>query len=282
METKAEENRVTHASRSQAAVQRGRRTSRSVRYLFDAWPEIVARMRGAESRILLLDFDGTLVGLRRRPDDVRLSGRAKKILQQLVGIEKLSVAIVSGRAFRTIEALIGVDGIGYVGLHGAEWNGKSIILSKAARRAIGNAKKAAQTELRTLRGIWIEEKGLSFAVHYRGARRASVEAADRILRRIVTPMQGTLRILNGDKVWEVLPREIPGKGAAVRELLAESPAGTVAMYFGDDETDEEAFAALPGHVTVKVGSGLKTRASYRVSGPAEVLQFLTRLEKQLR
>jgi trehalose-phosphatase len=79
----------------------------------------------------------------------------------------------------------------------------------------------------------------------------------------------------------VLPREFPGKGVAVLELLARLPEKKIAIYFGDDETDEEAFSVLPGQITVNVGSGVNSHASFYVQSPSEVLQFLARLEKQL-
>ena len=50
------------------------------------------------------------------------------------------------------------------------------------------------------------------------------------------------------------------------------------VYFGDDQTDEDAFAALPEAITLKVGVG-ETRAQYRVEGPDDVRTFLQWLER---
>lgn len=249
--------------------------------MFDAWPEIIARLRGAESRALLLDFDGTLAKLQPRPGDVLLTERAKRILKRLAMDDSVFVAVVSGRGIQSLKALIGVEGIHYIGLHGAERDGKSRVLRKTARQKLLRAKRDARSKMEPLFGVWIEEKGLSFAVHYRAARPASVQAAALILRNILAPMRDTLRVLNGDKVWEVVPEQVPGKGAAVRELLQGLTDKTVAMYFGDDETDEEAFAALPGQITVRVGRVHGTRANYYVRSPGEVLRFLFLLEKGL-
>ena len=233
------------------------------------------------SRLLLLDFDGTLVGLRRHPDDVRFSERGRKILRQLVGHKNLTVAVVSGRELEKIQTLVGVEGIRYVGLHGAERAGETTVPSIAARQMVEAALKAAQADLAGLRGIEIEDKHLSFAVHYRGARQPATEAASRVVGDIVATSNDKLRILSGKKVWEVLPREFPGKGVAVLELLARLPEKKIAIYFGDDETDEEAFSVLPGQITVNVGSGVNSHASFYVQSPSEVLQFLARLEKEL-
>jgi len=279
--TNAQEKSVDDSSPALVIVPRKRRSTQDLRRLSSAWPEVIARIREADQRLLLLDFDGTLVGLRRHPDDVRFSERGRKILRQLVGHENLTVAVVSGRELEKIQTLVGVEGIRYVGLHGAERAGETTVPSIAARQMVEAALKAAQTGLAGLRGIEIEDKHLSFAVHYRGARQPTTEAASRVVGDIVATSNDKLRILSGKKVWEVLPREFPGKGVAVLELLARLPEKKIAIYFGDDETDEEAFSVLPGQITVNVGSGVNSHASFYVQSPSEVLQFLVRLEKEL-
>lgn len=257
------------------------KANHGARHLFRAWPDIIARLKNNESRALLLDFDGTLVRLRRRPEEARLSERGKRILKRLVTSKRLFVAVVSGRKRKTLETMVGVEGIRYIGLHGAERGAEPVILSKTAGRDLVRAQQGIRSGVQALPGIWIEEKKLSFAVHYRGAHRASLTEADRVIRQIVAPMRNTLRVLNGNKVWEVMPQEIPGKGAAVRQLLEDLPASTIAMYFGDDQTDEEAFANLPGQITVKVGGNRNTRARYYLRSPSEVVRCLLRLEREL-
>jgi trehalose 6-phosphate phosphatase len=243
---------------------------------------VIARLRKAESRALLLDFDGTLARLQPRPDDVLLAAGARKILRRLAMSKDLFVAVVSGRRLGTLQTMIGVEGIHHVGLHGSERAGKSTVLGKRSRQDLLRAKRDARSKMDALPGVWIEEKGLSFAVHYRGARPAIALAADLILREILAPTRDTLRILQGDKVWEVVPREVPGKGVAVRELLQGLPEKTAVMYVGDDDTDEEAFTVLPGQITVRVGKANGTRANFYVRGPSEVLRFLVLLERDLQ
>jgi trehalose 6-phosphate phosphatase len=252
-----------------------------VHNLAGAWPEVIARIRDAEHRLLLLDFDGTLVRLRRHPDDVRFSARGRKILQRLAGHANLTIAVVSGRELEKIQSLVGVEGLRYVGLHGAERAGETTVPSIAARQMVEAALKTAQTGLAGLRGIEIEDKRLSFAVHYRGARPPAIETASRVVADIAAASNDKLRILCGKKVWELLPREFPGKGFAVLELFARLPENKIAIYFGDDETDEEAFSVLPGQITVNVGGAGNTHASFYVRSPSDVLNFLSRLEKEL-
>jgi trehalose 6-phosphate phosphatase len=174
-----------------------------------------------------------------------------------------------------------MEKVHYVGLHGAECEDKSVDMSKESSRALSDARRAAKKQLQKYLGIWIEDKGLSFAVHYWKAKPATVRAAKLALNQILAPLPGTLHILNGNKVWEVMPKEIPGKGVAVRALLNGLPENTLGIYVGDDVTDETAFATLNDQITVKVGKMPGTQAHFYVRDPAEVQRFLTHLETLL-
>jgi trehalose 6-phosphate phosphatase len=132
-----------------------------------------------------------------------------------------------------------------------------------------------------MRGMRIEDKGMSFAVHYREASPPVARAAKSCLLDVVEPLQETLRVLDGAMVWEVLPNEIRGKGGAVLDLLSEFPRGTPAIYIGDDGTDETAFCALGDQITIRVGKPQGSAAKYYVRDPGEVIRFLLRLEADL-
>jgi trehalose 6-phosphate phosphatase len=74
----------------------------------------------------------------------------------------------------------------------------------------------------------------------------------------------------------VVPRDIGGKGSAVRSLLdTKVEHNQRAIYIGDDVTDEDAFFALRNDgVTVRVGALQRSWAQYRVNGPADVVAVL--------
>jgi trehalose-phosphatase len=190
-------------------------------------------------------------------------------------------AVVSGRRIKDLQTLIDVNGIRHFGLHGAEQPGKKTELSKIARHALTTAKREARLRLAALPGIWIEDKNFSFAVHYRGASPATVQAANEMLLQLLAPLRHSLHILNGAKVWEVLPRDIRGKGAVVAALRQQMPPAILSIYIGDDDTDELAFAALTNQITVRVGRKRGTHARFYARNPASVLAFLLRLEKEL-
>jgi trehalose-phosphatase len=250
-------------------------------HLFRNWRSLKTRLDATKTCALFLDLDGTLVPLRPRPADVQLSRQTRRILKLLQGHTHLHLAFVSGRQLKVLRSIIGMDQVHYVGLHGAECEDKSLDMSKESVRALSAAKRAVKKQLHKYPGIWIEDKGLSFGVHYWRAKPATVRAAKLALNQILVPMPGNLHILNGKKVWEVMPKEIPGKGVAVRALLNRLPENTLGIYVGDDVTDETAFAALNDQITVKVGKMPGTQAHFYLRDPAEVQRFLTHLETLL-
>jgi trehalose 6-phosphate phosphatase len=250
-------------------------------YVFGAWKEIGARIKGAKALALLLDFDGTLVKIQRQPDTVRVPTQTKQLLAQLARHSKVFVAIVSGRRRLDLQRRIGISALHYIGLHGAEEAGRKTKVSKEALRDLALAKARAQEQIGAMPRMRIEDKGLSFAVHYRGAKPTIARAARRLLLELVAPFGHTLKVLTGAMVWEVLPVEIRGKGVAARDLLNQFPAGTQGIYIGDDGTDESAFRELQDQITIRVGKTKESYAQCYLRNPGEVIRFLLRLESEL-
>lgn len=251
------------------------------RSAFREWPRIRKRLRAAKHLAFFLDFDGTLVNLRRRPGDVRMSREARLVLKRLAAHANVRVVIVSGRNLRNVRGLVAVKGLRYFGVHGGERQGKPAVLSTRSRVALEGAKRSARKQLEAIRGVWVQDKGLSFAIHYRDADSGATHTAAMALASLLDPWGDALHTLNGSRVWEVLPREIPGKFTAVEDVLGERRSATAVVYIGNDGTDEVAFAALPDQITVRVGREPHTRARYFVRTPAEVLRLLARMEKEL-
>ncbi|HKO04904.1 MAG TPA: trehalose-phosphatase [Candidatus Acidoferrales bacterium] len=252
------------------------------RHALLAWPEIGRRLAGSGAKAVFLDFDGTLARLRRRPWQVRCPARVKRLLTRLVRHRNLWLVVVSGRRSQNLRELIGVAGIHYLGAYGAELGSRPPEISLRTRRALAGAKRGLTAQFASLPGIWIEDKGLGLAIHCRAARSASLRQAAAALRGALLEARGALRLIAGTKIWELLPREFAGKGAAVRAVMDKLPPGTPGVYIGDDAADESAFAALPGGITVRVGRARNTRARYFLRSPAEVAEFLARLEEALQ
>ena len=69
------------------------RAGRAVaRHLFDCWPQVARTIRSAKRLALFMDFDGTLVALRRRPSDVKpLDLSLRRVLRWLAGHKRLDL-----------------------------------------------------------------------------------------------------------------------------------------------------------------------------------------------
>ena len=248
--------------------------------MFEDWPQACARLKAAEHLALFLDFDGTLAPLEARPEDVWLDSGTRRVLGRLARHRQVTLWIISGRRRADARRRVGVRGIHYAGLHGWERDGKTS-LPRRVRRVLTEAKRQLATRLETLPGAWIEEKGLSFTFHYRGASNGTFRRARREVRKLSERFRPDLRVLPGKKVWEVLPAEVLGKGAAVLALVAQLPQPALAVYVGDDASDESAFRALPDGLTVRVGRGRSTQARFRLRNPDEVLEFLERVDAEI-
>jgi trehalose-phosphatase len=251
---------------------------RPASYAARAWPEICARLGRARRVSILLDFDGTLVRLERRPEDVRVPGSVGDALNRLIGAKNVRVAIVSGRRVAELREFLPFEGLRYYGVHGIESDGGQVITpGPETLAALRSARRLVLVEVGRLPGISIEDKGLGFAVHYRLATQRIKNIAGVRLRAIMAPWSKRLHLLAGKKVWEVLPLEVTGKSVAVKHSRAGKWRRALVVYIGDDRSDEEAFRHLPDAITIRVGAKLHTAARYYLKGPVEVVRFLARL-----
>jgi trehalose 6-phosphate phosphatase len=248
---------------------------------FRNWAKIRDRLRKAKRWAFFLDFDGTLVDLEDRPGDVRMPRGAKLILRHLAAHAETQVVIVSGRTRRNVRELVAVGQLHYFGVHGGDREGRSLKLGAKSKLALDGVKRSARRRLKSIPGVWVQDKRLSVAIHYRDADSLEARTAGVTLADLLEPWKGSLHLLNGSRVWEILPREIPGKFTVVGELLGENRSDCAVVYVGNDGTDEVAFAALPDAITVRVGREPETHARYFVRTPAEVLRLLARMEREL-
>lgn len=179
-------------------------------HLLSRWARVARRLRAAKRLALFLDFDGTLHPLRRRPEAVVLDRSTRRLLARLSARRRVTLCVISGRRRDDLRKRVGVPGLVYLGLHGWE-GGSGMRASARLRAAVKRVRQRLERRLRNLPGIWVEDKTLSVVVHYRAAREAVGRRARSIVRDAVRPDRSELRVLAGKKVWELLPREVPGR-----------------------------------------------------------------------
>jgi len=249
-------------------------------HLFNRWSEIAGRIGRARAVRLFLDFDGTLVAIRRSPEGVTFSRRMRQVLDRVSSHRRVTAVIVSGRRRGALRRFVQLPRVQYWGLYGWE-RGPAPRLSRAAVWELSRVRASLVAGLRDRPGVRVEDKRMSVSVHTRGASRRQRRQAHDLLASTLRPCSH-LYVLPGSQVWDVLPRQIPGKGAAIRDAVRRLRSPFLPIYIGDDTTDEPAFALLDRGITVKVGgSGRDTRARYWLASPAEVRGFIERLEGEL-
>jgi len=258
-----------------------------VDYLFDWIEKILTRLKSAQSIFFFLDYDGTLTPIVPHPEQAILSEKTKTLLLALKRNPKFLLAIVSGRSLKDIRNLVGLKNIYYVGNHGLEIfmprRGIKQIISEEIFQGLSRIRKRLNHLLKDVDGIYIEDKGCILAIHYRNVDPGWVPSILKILAQEVKESVVPFSLSSGKKVFEIRPRSFVNKGTAVSEILrGMGPNGTLPVYIGDDQTDEDAFNALKRKgMTIVVGVPSNSLAHYNLKDPSEVHEFLKIVQKEL-
>ncbi len=236
---------------------------------------------------ILLDFDGTLAEIVSDPAAARVDPAARMALGRLAG--RLPLAIVSGRALDDVRSLIGLEHLTYFGSHGRQVSfadGTGSKIRGGNQSAIDSIADQLGELAQKYSGARLEQKPLAVVLHYRNL--ADPESGFELAGEIeaLAREHDGLRMLAGRKIFEFVPADGGGKGAAVdqyRRYLAErSIAIHLPIYLGDDVTDEDAFARVEGNgIGVLVaGRARPTGASHRVPGVGAVAALLTLIARR--
>lgn len=243
--------------------------------------ELIKKYRNATNKLILLDYDGTLVGFSPLPENAIPSEKLLAVLIKLIEKPHTKVVIISGRGHRDIDKFLGHLPIDIIAEHGAmvKENGvwkkqlidtglwKNIVLPILDRITL------------TCPNSFVEEKLFSLSWHYRNTELQSGHAHSRALIYILenTIHSYNLKILDGNKVVEIMTKEI-GKGKAVKNLIKQNNYDYI-LSIGDDKTDEEMFEFFLNNAnadTIKVGNG-STCAKYKLDDVSKVISLLEQL-----
>jgi trehalose-phosphatase len=253
--------------------------------LWTSLAEIAGRLTHAGSIAVASDFDGTLTPIAEHPDAAVMTPRARRALEELVGLPRTSVAVLSGRALEDLRRVLGVDGVHLAGAAGLE----TLDITGHHERHVSpgseipvELRRDLEEWCRRFPGAWLEDKGPSFALHYRALPVPLHGAFAAGVRRRVEARPGRVRLVPGRKVLEVLPAVAWDKAAALAAWLSglEEP---LPFFLGDDTVDEPVHAAVRerGGVTVAVGRRA-SRAEYGLPDPAQAVWFLDWLAHEWR
>jgi trehalose 6-phosphate phosphatase len=250
--------------------------------LNDEIERFFGRLSNADSRLLLLDFDGTLSPFKKERARAFPYRGVENRLEKLLSSKSTAVMIVSGRAIKDLKPLLRLKKYPELwGSHGWEHLDKSGVYRIMERKeshieGLNEARNFIRNNGLTK---YMEDKPVSIAIHFRGVREDKVLD---IRKKIIHNWNGLA--IRYQLVWEDfdggLELRIPGfdKGLVVENIIKRLPAGTIAAYLGDDATDEDAFRVLP-----ETALGVLVRAEFRetaaktwIKPPGELLAFLDR------
>src|ERR1039458_5445195 len=144
-------------------------------YLLSRASRAILKRLAQERTLCAFHFDGTLWPIVEHPGQAVMSGKTRSLLGRLAAL--YPCVIVSGRGRADLLGMLrGVKVAGRTGNHGAETEATT----RKPQRRLERWKASLELELGALPGVWVEDKGLSLAVHYRQSPQET-EARRRIL-----------------------------------------------------------------------------------------------------
>jgi trehalose 6-phosphate synthase/phosphatase len=244
--------------------------------------EFTAAYRSAPRRLLVLDYDGTLVGLQPRPEAAAPDDELRRLLCKLASDPANEVVIASGRRCADLDRWLGaIPRLFLAAEHGAicrtadaAWQSRNAGSSDWK----ANVRPILEHYVERVPGSLIEEKDFALVWHY---RTAEAEFGDWTAGELTAMLEGMLaetelNVYRGHKIVEIKP-VWANKGALVRDLLTVRHDLPFIVAIGDDRTDEDMFAELPDTAwTVRVGPGA-SKARFCLRDSAAVIGVLREL-----
>lgn len=258
---------------------------------------------------LFLDYGGTLVangsGRRARPEP-----HVRRKLARLCRSDAFSVYVMSSRSVHELRDLLGVPGLGLIGQGGLEiWEDggplEHPVDIKYVEQLLHHLELDAHRCLGECPGVSVENKGFSLRLDTTTSELPVAREATHCFETLVRALDTSrhLEVFYGDSVMEA---RLAGwhKGHAIEHVLRSAEEDTLALYIGDDVTDEDAFESVttwdtggeplspwyipageepdddpPGAFGILVSERPRpSHASLYVRNPHEVYEFLSSLE----
>ena len=238
---------------------------------------IVAKYKAADRRLLLLDYDGTLVPFSEYPSMAKPTDEVLEILTALAEDEGTTVVLISGSPRAAMEQWFGGLNLSLAAEHGvwirdpgSDWRMIKPLLNdwKDTIRPI------LERFCSRLPRSYIQDKEYSMAWHYRhsGKRIGDIRARELIetLKNLAANVD--IQVISDNRVVEVRSAGI-NKAVAGLHFTAEDDYDFI-LALGDADTDEDLFKALPYDSTsIRVGL-VNSHAKYNVRNIRAALVLL--------
>jgi len=241
---------------------------------------LVSDYAKSRKRLLLLDYDGTLVGFKGKPAQAEPDEEIMSLLQSLSSNANNTVVIISGRDRATLEKWLGNLKVALVAEHGG-WIRQKNEDWQSLEPFTGDWKDTIRPILelysdRTA-GSSVEEKDFSLVWHYRRADPELAYLREQELRGALLNLTENLNVgvFEGNKILEI--RNVGVNKGRAAEFWTAKQNWDFLLAAGDDYTDEEMFSVLPdGAYSIKVGISI-SKARFNVDTLNEIRSLLREL-----
>lgn len=244
--------------------------------------EMLQSYKAADRRLLILDYDGTLMGFHPDPQAVQPDEQLLRLLKGLTQVAGNRVVVNSGRDRHTLQEWLGDLPLQFAAEHGVwvkqenDWQINSSLNNKWKK----DIRPLLENLVERTPGSFIEEKDYSIAWHYRQIDRDLGEKRVREFRDVLLYLTHNLdlQVLEGNKVVEIKNAGV-NKGKATAQWL-NGQSWDFILAMGDDHTDEDIFKALPDEAyTIKIGLD-RSVANFSLPGVKDVRKLLEDLLEQ--
>ena len=250
----------------------------SVRKLSESAREnLVGDYVRSSKRLLLLDYDGTLVGFKGKPSEAGPDEELLGLLRRLARDPANTVVIISGRDTGTLESWLGELDVGLIAEHGA-WAREKGGGWESTEPTADQWKEMIRPILELYSdgtpGTFVEEKNFSLVWHYRRADPEFGYVRCQELRNTLLNLTENLGVgvYEGSKILEIRSLGV-NKGRAAEVWMAREKWDFL-LAAGDDYTDEEMFGVMPESAcSVKVGYSI-SKAKFNVDGYDDIRSLL--------
>ncbi len=172
---------------------------------------------------LFLDYDGTITPIVGRPEDAHLSSPMREILKALARLYPLT--IISSRALRDLKPVVCLPSIVYAGNQGLEVWGEMFTMTfdigRGKKEELKGIAAALKGLFHGLRGVAVEDKGLTLSVHYRPLDTKDLtffeEKFDEVLSAPLS--RSMVKVIRSKKAFDIRPDVGWDKGRAVEWIL---------------------------------------------------------------
>lgn len=247
----------------------------------EEWPrDLVQRVLNAPKICLVLDYDGTVVQIEQRPELAVLSSLQREFLKELQ--KRTEVVILSGRRkefldhqFEDCSFTLGAEHGAFIKDQTGNWRSR---ISSDIQSWYAEAKNVMLAYAERVPLSFVEQKEAALVWHYRQSPQTfAAFHAHRLDEQLQVGLANQpVSVTLGNRVVEAKAIEC-NKGSFMRDLMKQSPAGTLFICLGDDLTDEDMFKVVGRRgLSIKVGEG-KTGAQYRLAKQGDVSLFLGEL-----